>query len=244
MLLNLPGVFASAVVTLATEENRPQRYYMEGVLSFVKGCDAFSIGFAPEAFQQISENPSVYAKLSCFLPWVAKQYGLSYDGDPSSDQSCTQSNGQRPTGEEICRATGVVNLFYIESEYQCIFPFFYQGQLFKECALIELSDFVYPVFRCPVRNSTVKTAWTDPETGEVKMVNDFKNLNPTQDACVIHPPADAPFTELASINPEINPGDDNCPVFDEETFITGLPPFSVCKNDCPGGKGCVVYFYI
>ena len=63
-------------------------------------------------------------------------------------------------------------------------------------------------------------------------------------AVVTLAPADAPFTELASINPEINPGDDNFPVFDEETFITGLPPFSVCKNDCPGGKGCVVYFYI
>ena len=190
---------------MAAEKNRPQRYYMEGVLSFVKGCDFLYVGpanvsDAGSSFRlyQFSDNPLVYTKLSCFLPWVAEQYGLTYDGDPSSDPSCTQPSGKKPTGKETCReAFGLENLFFRTPERECIFPFFYQGQLFKECSLITLSDFVYPVFRCPVVNSEVKTEWTDPDTGEVMMVNTYnETINPTQ-----------------------RPS-----------------PFTVCKNDCPGGK--------
>ena len=224
---------------MATEENRPQRFYMEGVLSFVKGCDAFSIDTSDNysydyddyddtvfRLTQFSENPSVYTKLSCFLPWVAKQYGLKYDGDTSSDPSCSQANGERPTGKETCRETSVSQLTD-RAEQECIFPFYYRDQLYTECSLIELSDFVYPVFRCPVKNSRTKREWQDPDTGEVKMVNDFKDIDPTQGHCVIQPPDDAPVDTLVSIDPE---DDNNCSSFFQ------VPPFSVCKNDCPGGK--------
>ena len=68
---------------MVKEEMGPERFFIEGILSFVKGCELFSFGATTadqshfQLFQK-GENPAVYTKLSCFLPWVAKQYGLSH----------------------------------------------------------------------------------------------------------------------------------------------------------------------
>ena len=45
------------------------RFYVEGIASFVKGrgCDLYS------------NNPTAYTKLSCFLPWIADQFGMKYE---------------------------------------------------------------------------------------------------------------------------------------------------------------------
>ena len=66
---------------MVKEEMGPERFFIEGILSCVKGCEQFSFGPSKEA----------YTKLSCFLPWVAKQYELSYE--PDDDQSCNQGTG-------------------------------------------------------------------------------------------------------------------------------------------------------
>ena len=43
---------------------------------------------------QRSNNPTVYTKLSCFLPWIAKQYGLKYENkDLDNDSSCSEGTG-------------------------------------------------------------------------------------------------------------------------------------------------------
>ena len=80
------------------------RYFIEGILSFVKGCEQFVFGAQDEnnfELLQNSENPAAYAKLSCYLPWVAEQYGMSYDAP--EDESCTTGTGpQRPYKTE-CR---------------------------------------------------------------------------------------------------------------------------------------------
>merc|ERR1719278_379565 len=94
---------------MVREEDRPMRYFIEGVLSFVKGCEQFVFG-ARNANRTIfnllqnSENPAAYAKLSCHLPWIAEQYGLSYDAD--DDPSCNESTGELdPKPAPICRNT-------------------------------------------------------------------------------------------------------------------------------------------
>merc|ERR1711872_305018 len=74
------------------------RYYAEGILSFVKGCDVFLFGALDKnktrwQLVQQSENPSTYTKLSCFLPWIAKQYGLEYKHDEDTDPACYQGQG-------------------------------------------------------------------------------------------------------------------------------------------------------
>merc|ERR1719322_1603814 len=66
------------------------RYNTEGILSFIKGCDVFAFGVGNSKgnrflLNQQSENPSVYTKLSCFLPWIANQYDLTYDGVAGDD---------------------------------------------------------------------------------------------------------------------------------------------------------------
>ena len=56
------------------------RYSVEGVLSFLKGCDVFSMGRNNDDttffFASYTESPLAYTKLSCYLPWVAEEFGL------------------------------------------------------------------------------------------------------------------------------------------------------------------------
>ena len=220
---------------MVKEEKRPGRLYIEGILSFVKGCEQFSFGATTEdrtAFQllQNSENPAAYTKLSCFLPWVAEQYGLSYE--PDEDESCNQGTGPATPFnsthpyDAICRenkGTGLVG-----KEHPCIFPFYYRGKgPYNECTLFEEEDFVYPVFRCPVRNITTKFPGTD--------INHFEeSLELTAGYCIdfeaavasgCDPTSDCDFRLL---NPALE-----C----SQTFR--VPQFSSCKNDCPGGDVCI-----
>jgi len=214
---------------MVNEEKRPGRLYAEGILSFVKGCDTFTLGNRNDArteFQltQLSENPATYTKLSCFLPWVARQYGLDYDGDPATDQTCSQGTGEK-ISTQPCRET-VSNLLTNRPERDCIFPFYFRDKLYKECVLFEEDNFVYPVFRCPVRNITTKRPYTDPDSGDMMMVNDFGDpIGLTQGICVIQPSdEEAAAGQLVTLNP----ADDDCFSFER------VPPFSTCKNDCPG----------
>ena len=106
------------------------RYYMEGVYSGDKGCDTAGSSRAEFQFIQYSNNPAIYTKLSCFLPWVAEQYGLSYDYDPSTDVACTTSTGSK-VSDQPCRETRGSSLF--SKDRECIFPFYYKGTLHTQC---------------------------------------------------------------------------------------------------------------
>ena len=108
------------------------------------------------------------------------------------------------------------------------FPFYFRGKLYKDCVLFEEENFFYPVFRCPVRNITTKISYTDPDTGEVMQVNDFGDtIGLTQGLCVRQPTdEEAAQGQLVTLNP----ADENC-----FSFLRA-PPFSTCKNDCPGGN--------
>ena len=55
-----------------------------------QGCSTFAFGGNSEgaALLQQSVNPAVYAKLSCFLPWVAAQYDMDYTPPGDPDLAC------------------------------------------------------------------------------------------------------------------------------------------------------------
>ena len=66
-------------------EENSDRYYTEGILSFVKGCTFSNYEILPNSnafyVKMSSDDPSAYTKLSCYLPWIADQYGLDYTAE-------------------------------------------------------------------------------------------------------------------------------------------------------------------
>ena len=140
------------------------RFYIEGTLSFLKGCQEFSITSTDKddkkfQFSQSAEAPIAYTKLSCFLPWVAKQFGLSYDAGLGTDDACVTGWGERPAiyagrYDTTCReAVGQIGDPY---KRPCIFPFYVDDKLYTECGLFGEPSFIVPVWRCPVYNITRK----------------------------------------------------------------------------------------
>ena len=111
-------------------------------------------------FVSYTESPLAYTKLSCYLPWVAEQFGLSYDDQSAADdEACVKGTGQPPFNsthpyDVVCRETVGTNIFGREDP--CIFPFYYKDKRYDSCALLETSNFIVPVWRCPTRNITTK----------------------------------------------------------------------------------------
>jgi len=197
---------------------------IEGVLSFVKGCDQFEFGEEKAAFsigttytlEQRAENPATYTKLSCFLPWIAAQYNMNYENTGLPDPACSQGTGDPQDGQNICRNTPS-NFFESQNELEeeCKFPFYYNGVKYDECILYNEGDFLYPVFRCPIRDITTK----------IDGFNSFTSSSLTEGHCI------------AKNNDENNPQNPEDFVLDPN--IDCIPskrrlPFSQCKNNCPG----------
>ena len=100
---------------------------------------------------QATRTPAVYTKLSCFLPWIAEQYGMKFD-DNNKDHAldCTHGTGNiSDFNADLCRSANI-------GEEPCIFPFYWNGKLYEQCVFLEEKEFLFPVFRCPVRNITRK----------------------------------------------------------------------------------------
>ena len=91
------------------------------------------------------------------------------------------------------------------------------------CAILETSNFIVPVWRCPVRNITRK----------IDGINSFisEDLRPDTRYCIDTKAADEacsntwPSCDFRLLNPDI----------DCERFFK-VQPFSTCKADCPGGN--------
>jgi len=210
------------------------RFTIQGVLSFLGGCDTFFMGPANEdrtAFQfaSSSESPLAYTKLSCFLPWVAEQFGLSYEDRSPNDEACLRGTGQKPPFnsthqyDAVCRQKKGSDFF--GGEHSCIFPFYYKDKRYDNCALLETSNFVAPVWRCPVRNITRKYPGTD--------INHFEDDALTRENCIDLAAAVAAGCDPLSL--------DDCefrllnPDLECSSFIK-VQAFSPCKSDCPGVK--------
>ena len=130
-----------------------------------------------------SENPSVYTKLSCFLPWIAEQYSLKFDDGRLEKECLTGTGGEsksatnRQKNEEegnVCRIvpSTIIDLVF-EGEFLCIFPYYFDGLLYTGCQMFNLGGFVIPIFKCPIRNITTK----------IDGINSFKS-DPRQDETV------------------------------------------------------------
>ena len=167
------------------EDDNQDRMHIAGILSSIKGCSSVgspfirsSLIFADEAFfdpssssfitvdpdtevpnnfVQYAENPTIYTKLSCYLPWIAEQYNMRYQGAGTEDTACQQGTGNKDVGNNPCRGISYgwdpddqgFNL--ITTEKECKFPFFYRGVKYHECILFTELEFTYPAFRCPTR---------------------------------------------------------------------------------------------
>ena len=101
--------------------------------------------------QESGEEPAVYTKLACFLPWIAEQYQMDFTENlDDGNKECTFGNGDKnDTNIDACRSNS-------PQEHECIFPFYWNGKLIDQCIFLEQSEFLIPVFRCPIRNITRK----------------------------------------------------------------------------------------
>ena len=74
------------------------QYSFVGPLSLSKGCDQ-ALYFRDiknnSQFLFRGANPMVVTDATCFMPWIAAQYGLSLPRDYKVKDSCTQSTGNR-----------------------------------------------------------------------------------------------------------------------------------------------------
>ena len=215
---------------------RDLRLRTEGILSFIKGCTAFIFGryvdfFATDFFSfqeveatdsqanivyQVSDNPLVYTRLHCYLPWIAEQYGLDFDYEeiPGDDPSCFTGFGK--TDEDVnvrCTNTpSTVKEIQEGIEKPCIFPYYVDGKLINDsCVKFESDTFLDPVSRCPIWNITTK----------IDGINSYNS----SDSRLINVGGYCPGADGTTLDPEVT-----CPLADKFT------PFSKCKNNCRGGK--------
>ena len=144
-------------------------FYMLGLNSFLKGCSSFSAFYSATfsssgelaTLKQFSANPSVYSRLSCFLPWIAEQYGLTYTPSQPQEPECEQGVGNiNEVTAVVCRTTTTnENDVADKLEPACIFPFTLDNELHNECILVQINDFTRPQFICPIR--TIKGRGTN-----------------------------------------------------------------------------------
>jgi len=213
---------------MITDNN--DRRYIEGVLSFVKGCNQFQFAQDEEAFStgttwslaQRATNPATYTKLSCFLPWIAAEYNMEYESTGEVDQACNTGTGDPNDGTNTCRSSPSNALGLREElELECIFPFYYNGRLYEECILFNELEFVYPVFRCPIR----------PISTTIDGIISF-NFNAselTAGYCISKAQIDSlGDNQLPEDQYILDPNFDDCFSFNRR------PPMSQCKNNCPG----------
>ena len=110
------------------------------------------IFFSQSNLFQEAEKPSIYTKISCFLPWIAEEYDMDFSEKvEDKNDECSVGSGIDDFNAEECRCLCLGNLL-------CIFPFYFNGKLYENCAFLEYQDFLVqgPIYRCPVRNITRK----------------------------------------------------------------------------------------
>ena len=60
------------------------------------------------ATESVLQNPATYTKLSCFLPWIAKEYNMEFEDSQDVKEECVQSAGDPLHGEnETCKSITV-----------------------------------------------------------------------------------------------------------------------------------------
>ena len=119
---------------------------------------------------QETRTPAVYTKISCFLPWIAEQFDLDYieEENDNTAAKCTKGSGNiSDYNSDNCRSAA-------KEEQLCIFPFYWNGKLKEQCSFLEEQEFLFPMFRCPVRNITRK----------IQGINSFIYSDLIQQVCI------------------------------------------------------------
>ena len=184
---------------------------------------------------------------------------MDYDGTEHLNSKCTIGNlGSNSTKEECLKEVetekGTIEKVercknipsnvqeQFAGERDCIFPFYYNGRVYNECILFSELGFVYPAFRCPIFNITKKREY------DGHMISDFgTEVNFTATGI---PNRDCPgfACQMFQVNTycAVNASDPNTELDPQkECDITGRrAPFSVCKNNCPGGFYFIISFVI
>merc|ERR1719195_847536 len=206
------------------------KMYIEGILSYIKGCELLSVsapaGSANLLFQE-SQNPNVYTKLSCFLPCIAEQYNMEYESPGFTEEECEAGTGNKDdiAGAGQCRCA-------CSTESLCRFPFYLNGKYYDQCAMLEEDGFILPVFRCPVYDTVNKINGTNSYT--------YEDLVQQQDGGGICPAAGTSFNDV------IDPNVANLITLDpsyQDCDLEGIPrltPLVPCKNNCKGVQNPVV----
>lgn len=210
------------------------RVTTEGILSFIKGCAAFAFGKYEDFFAvdintlftfeeteteanvqiQISDNPLVYTRLHCYLPWIAEQYNLEFDYPdiPGDDSACFSGFGNPEDVADVkCSNTPSTPKEIAEKiERSCIFPYYVDGRLINDtCFKFNEENFLDPVSRCPIWEVTSK-------------IDGINNYNSSDSRLMF----EGYCTNAEGLlDPSLT-----CPLSDKTT------PFSKCKNNCKGGK--------
>ena len=234
---------------LMTQEANSARYTTQGLLSFVKGCTIFGFGRFPpyigpllsieygvgilssvqnvitNTFYHTADNPLVYTKIRCYLPWIAAQYDLEFDGSASvqDDPECIQGSGildeeEEEATSECSNTPSSLSEIALELELPCIFPFYVDGRLINDtCFKFNADDFLDPVSRCPILNITTK----------INGINSFNSSDPR----LIFGGYCFDKAGSGALDPSLDPvtaqAQGRCPAL--------LTPFSKCKNNCRGG---------
>ena len=237
--------------TLMVKDSSSNRFHAEGILSFSKGCKGFEFGKVRNSqyislpqdnrysLTQLSINPSVYTKLSCYLPWIAEQYGLELSSDIIEDDECNEGNGDPEDDSEV-ECYNIPSLILLQFpltqedvQTRCVFPFHLDDVQYSSCILRDHNGLLTPVFRCPIRsvaNQKIGNIYSytkdDLNFGSVWVDgNGYCPTNSHADPTLAGPPVIG-----ANGLEELDPTNTNC-------LSSQLRPvFSTCSNNCPGGK--------
>ena len=104
-----------------------RRFEAHGILSFIKGCNRFLFSKVNQnpnqnryMLLQSTSNPAVYARLSCYLPWIAQQYNLEYK-ETFKEPSCSIGSGDitdvtDPAGDPKITCRGITYLQIVSAD--------------------------------------------------------------------------------------------------------------------------------
>ena len=99
-----------------------------------KGCSFFyfyNTSSTLSTIGQLSGNPAVYTKLSCYLPWVAAQYDMDYSPPGDPDPACLTGQGDiTEVTAKVCRSNPLNSWADTRDgiEAPCLFPFTLNGR--------------------------------------------------------------------------------------------------------------------
>ena len=152
---------------------------------------------------------------------------MRYESSGTRDQGCLIGSGDPDDSvNEPCRniPSNQLETFPADfgldfeqefgQEFECKFPFFFNGKKYNECILFIEDEFLYPVFRCPIRDIVTKINGTNSFVS-------YPIVGGGLGYCLSDP---------SSESSPLDPDWEGC------TFLHRRLPFSQCKNNCPGGR--------